>query len=336
MSARYAAVIAALAAVVAALVLAAWVALGAFTCLALPLTPRRLMPNTAPYGGDLAPPHPGPTLLVVDDVDASADAIAAMLRDGYAVTVAKSVNEALAALAMAPHGFLACVLDLSLDAPSARLHEALERLAIPVVLVSGVEAEQLPEVAKAHDWGFLAKPFEASALIAAIEQRVSASRPPSRRTRTPPRPVAQSGVPNPFTLEPVGGVGGADATPPDGTPSARPSTPVSWPAALDSVVDKLTRRALRGGIAVMMMKLQIAGKMTPELLIGLSLCAVGVEAAVRGLREKKPAVAAAVVIPLLLGAAGGLSGVGWISDAAVWVTVLGLPLAGPVLGSRSL
>lgn len=283
------------------------------------------MPDTLPFGHDLA--HPGPTVLVVDDVDASAGAIASMLRDGYAVTVARSVNDALAELAMAPHGFLACVLDLSLDAPSARLHDALERLAIPVVVVSGVEAEQLPEVAKAHDWGFLAKPFEASALIAAIEQRVSGARSPSRRTRTPPKAVAQSAV----------AVDGPDAlTPPDGTPSTRPATAVSWPAALDSVVDKLTRRALRGGIAIMMMKLQIAGKMTPEVLIGLSICAVGVEAAIRGFREKKPAVAAAVAIPLVLGAVGGLSGVDWIADVGVWVTALGLPLAGPVLGSRSL
>ena len=90
------------------------------------------------------------------------------------------------------------------------------------------------------------------------------------------------------------------------------------------------------GSALMMLKLQLAAKMSPELLLGLTICAVGVEAAIRGIREKKPAVAAAVVIPLLLGAAGGLSGVGWISDAAVWVTAFGLPLAGPVLGSRSL
>jgi CheY-like chemotaxis protein len=277
------------------------------------------MSNTVPYGGDLAPPRPGPTLLVIDDVDASAAAIAAMLRDGYAVTVAKSVTEALAELAMAPHGFLACVLDLSLDAPSARLHEALERLDIPVVLVSGVEAEQLPEVAKAHDWRFLAKPFDAPTLIAAVEQVVSASRPPSRRTRTPPKATA---------AQP-----GAELTPPDGTPSARP--PRAWPEAIEALVDKLTRRLLRGGIAVAMVKLQLAGKMSPEMLVGLSICAVGVEAAVRSVREKKPAVAAAVLIPLLLGAAGRATGVGWLSDASVWVTAIGLPFAGSVLGSRA-
>lgn len=284
------------------------------------------MANTDPYGPDLA--RPGPTVLVVEDTEANADMIAAMLRGAYHVTVARSVGDALAELATAPHGYLACVLDLVLDAPSARLHETLERLAVPVVVVSGVEAERLAEVVAAHPtWRYLAKPFEAPALLAAVEQVVSGARPPSRRTRTPPRPVAQSAI----------AMDGADAlTPPDGTPSTKPATPVSWPAAIDSVVDKLTRRALRAGIALMMLKLQLTGKMSPELLLGLTICAVGVEAAIRGLREKKPAVAAAVVIPLLLGAAGGLSGVGWISDAAVWITALGLPVAGPVLGSRSL
>lgn len=284
------------------------------------------MPDTNPYGADLG--SPGPTVLVVDDTEANAGAMAAMLRGAYHVTLAHSVGDALAELAQSPHGYLACVLDLALDAPSARLHDTLERLAVPVVLVSGVEAERLAEVAAAHlGWRYLAKPFEAPALLAAIEQVVSASRPPSRRTRTPPRAVAQSRVE-------AGGAG--ELTPPDGTPSTRAAAPVGWPAAIDSMADKLSRRGLRAGIALMMLKLQLAGRMSPELLLGLTICAVGVEAAIRGIREKKPAVAAAVVIPLLLGAAGSLSGHGALSDAAVWITALGLPVAGPVLGSRSL
>lgn len=287
------------------------------------------MPNTDPYGADVG--SPGPTVLVVDDVEASADAVAAMLRGAYHVTVARSVGDALAELAQSPHGFLACVLDLALDAPSARLHDTLERLAVPVVVISGVEAERLAEVAAAHpDWRWLAKPSEAAALLAALEQVVSASRPPSRRTRTPPRAVAQSRVEGGG-----GGGGGADAlTPPDGTPSTRP--PRSWPEAIEATVDKLTRRALRGGIALAMVKLQLAGRMSPEVLVGLTVCAVGVEAAVRSVRERKPAVAAAVLIPLVLGAAGRAAGVEWMADAAVWVTAIGLPLAGPVLAARSL
>ena len=288
------------------------------------------MPNTEPYGADLG--SPGPTVLVVDDTEANAGAMAAMLRGAYHVTLAHSVGDALAELAQSPHGYLACVLDLALDAPSARLHDTLERLAVPVVVVSGVEAERLAAVVEAHPgWRYLAKPFEAPALLAALEQVVSASRPPSRRTRTPPRAVAQSRV------EAGGAAGGAgELTPPDGTPSTRAAAPVGWPAAIDSMADKLSRRGLRAGIALMMLKLQLAGRMSPELLLGLTICAVGVEAAIRGIRDKKPAVAAAVVIPLLLGAAGGLSGVGWLSDAAVWITALGLPVAVAVLGSRSL
>lgn len=99
-------------------------------------------------------------------------------------------------------------------------------------------------------------------------------------------------------------------------------------------MDKLTRRLLRGGIALAMVKLQLAGKMSPGVLVGLSICAVGVEAAVRSVREKKPAAIAAVLIPLLLGAAGRLSGQSWLTDASVWVTAIGLPLAGYVLPSR--
>lgn len=285
------------------------------------------MPDTHPCGADLG--SPGPTVLVVDDVESNAEAFAAMLRGAYAVTVAHSVSDALAELAQSPHGYLACVLDLALDLPSARLHDTLERLAVPVVVVSGAEADRLADVVAAHPgWRYLAKPFEAPALLAAVEQVVSASRPPSRRTRTPPRAVAQSRV------EAGGGAG--ELTPPDGTPSTKPAAAVSWPAAIDSMADKLSRRGLRAGIALMMLKLQLAGRMSPELLLGLTICAVGVEAAIRGIREKKPAVAAAVVIPLLLGAAGSLSGHGALSDAAVWITALGLPVAGPVLGSRSL
>ncbi len=177
------------------------------------------MANTDPYGPDLS--RPGPTVLVVDDTEANAAMIAAMLRDAFHVTVAQSVGDALAELATAPQGYLACVLDLALDAPSARLHDTLERLDIPVVLVSGVEADKLPEVAGAHPrWRYLAKPFEAPALLAAIELAVSGARPPSRRTRTPPKPVAQSVI----------SLDGADGlTPPDGTPSTKPGAPVSWP-----------------------------------------------------------------------------------------------------------
>lgn len=91
---------------------------------------------------------------------------------------------------------------------------------------------------------------------------------------------------------------GADGlTPPDGTPSTKPGSPVSWSAAIDSVVDKLTRRALRAGVALMMLKLQLAGKMTPELLVGRSICAVGVEAALRGLRENVGSGKSEVPVP---------------------------------------
>ncbi len=108
------------------------------------------MPNTDPYGADLA--RPGPTVLVVDDVEANADAFAAMLRGAYHVTAARSVNDALADLAQSPHGYLACVLDLSLDAPSARLHDPLERLDVPVVLDAAGRAAGVEWLADAAVW----------------------------------------------------------------------------------------------------------------------------------------------------------------------------------------
>ena len=114
-------------------------------------------------------------------------------------------------------------------------------------------------------------------------------------------------------------------TPPDALPSARP--PLSWPAAMESALDKLSRRALRFAIGVMILKLQSSGKMSPEALVALTVCAVGIEAAVRGLRERKAATVAALAIPLVLGVAGHASGFTPLSDAAAYITAMGIPLA---------
>lgn len=117
-------------------------------------------------------------------------------------------------------------------------------------------------------------------------------------------------------------------TPPDATPSQRPSLPArTWPEVVDGAIDKITRRALRGGVALLIFKLQIARAASPEALIGMAVCAVGLEAVVRAAKERKAAALAAVAIPLALAGAGHLLDVELLTHAGVYVAALGLPFA---------
>lgn len=113
-------------------------------------------------------------ILVIDDNAAASDAIARTLREtGREVHIASTVPEALAALAADTP--LVVVLDLVLGTDATALHTALTRRRLPVLLVSGVEPQRLPEVAEPRGWRWLAKPVEPDALVNAVSALVGLS-----------------------------------------------------------------------------------------------------------------------------------------------------------------
>lgn len=113
-------------------------------------------------------------ILVIDDNAAASDAIARTLREtGREVHIASTVPEALAALAADTP--LCVVLDLVLGTDATALHTALTRRRLPVLLVSGVEPQRLPEVAEPRGWRWLAKPVEPDALVNAVTALVGLS-----------------------------------------------------------------------------------------------------------------------------------------------------------------
>lgn len=117
-------------------------------------------------------------------------------------------------------------------------------------------------------------------------------------------------------------------TPPDATPSQRPLMPArTWPEVVDAAIDKVTRRALRGGVALLIFKLQMARAASPEALIGMAVCAVGLEAVVRAAKERKAAALAAVAIPLAMAGLGHVLDVELLTHAGVYVAAIGLPFA---------
>ena len=144
---------------------------------------------------------------------------------------------------------------------------------------------------------------------------------PARPTIVPERPKTPA---EPVPAAPLRRL----TTPPDGTPSQRPSMPPrSWPEVVDAAIDKITRRALRGGVAVMIFKLQLARAASPEALIAMGICAVGLEAAVRAAKERKAAALAAVMIPVAMAGAGHLFDVELLTHASVYTAAIGLPFA---------
>lgn len=105
-------------------------------------------------------------VLVVDDHPSPATSAAhALEAAGYHARVATSVDAALVELADRP---AAVVLDHCLDRDASLLRMALVRARVPVVLVSGLDDEAALDVASAHRWPFLPKPFDDVALVAAV------------------------------------------------------------------------------------------------------------------------------------------------------------------------
>lgn len=114
-------------------------------------------------------------VLVVDDAADARSSIALTLTGaGLACVEAATVADAINALAA---GDFACVvLDLKLDADPETLHRALAERRVPVLLVSGVEAESLADVAQRHGWRYLAKPWEPPSLVMAVDRLLGGAR----------------------------------------------------------------------------------------------------------------------------------------------------------------
>lgn len=249
-------------------------------------------------------------LLVIDDTPAALDALTTALRPHFEVDTATSVADAAVALASSPHTYSAVVLDLVLDVDAAKLRDLLDARGTPVVLVSG-HPERLAATAAEHGWSFLAKPFDPDSLVAAVERAIG------RATPAPDRALpAPSRVPAPPAPAPA-----RDQSTPPGAPVR------GWPQAADAIVDKLTRRALRGGAAVLVYRLQSSGHGSTESIVALVALAVGVDAALSAWQRSRPAAAAAVALPVLLALAGEASGAPHLVDAGAYTAALGAVVA---------
>ena len=67
---------------------------------------------------------------------------------------------------------------------------------------------------------------------------------------------------------------------------------------VDDVGETITRHTPRGGVALPIFELQIARAASPEFLLSMAVCAVGLEAIVYAAKECKAATLAMVGVPL--------------------------------------
>lgn len=133
-------------------------------------------------------------VLLIDDQEAFTVPMAELLRQtGHTVTVAPTVAAALALLARRPLPSVV-VLDLVLgEEDPQRLHDALARRGVPVLLLSGAEPERLATVAEEHGWRWAAKPVEPDAFLATLADLAEPTAPSP--ASPPPPPPARPGVP---------------------------------------------------------------------------------------------------------------------------------------------
>ena len=234
------------------------------------------------------------SVLVVDDHPSPATSAAhALEAAGYRTRVATSVDAALVELADRP---AAVVLDHCLDRDASLLRLALVRARVPVVLVSGLDDEAALDVAGAHAWSFLPKPFDDVALTAAVASLFPPETPsmPERPSPDPRASIVPDLPPAPASIAPREAP--LPAPPPAAqlTPSGRP---VNVPVAVQ-LVDRIGD--IVGVIAV------------------AHLCALG----------KIGGVEACIVIGAILGVGTGLRQAGARAGIAPGLSVVGLLLLG--------
>ena len=137
-------------------------------------------------------------LLIVEDQESVRVLAASLLRErGHEVREAATVDDALSALdAGLPDAVL---LDLSLGQPSAGLHARLRSLALPVLVVSGLDDDDAQHAASSQGWSLLLKPFDPERLIAMVDRLA------------PPPPPAPVLPPPPTERPPLDGLSSAPA-----------------------------------------------------------------------------------------------------------------------------
>jgi len=176
------------------------------------------------------------SVLVVDDHPSPATSAAhALEAAGYIARVATSVDAALVELADRPD---AVVLDHCLDRDASLLRLALVRARVPVVLVSGLDDEAALDVAGAHRWPFLLKPFDDVALTAAVASLFPPETPVPERNSPDPRPsIVPDATEAPAAIAPREAPLPAPPPAAQFTPSGRPLNVPPVVQAIDRVGD---------------------------------------------------------------------------------------------------
>ena len=119
-------------------------------------------------------------------------------------------------------------------------------------------------------------------------------------------------------------------TPPEGTPLAN-TRPPTWAEVVYKLGAEGTRRGLRFSISFMMFKLQLAGKLTPEVALAMTACALGVESAIVAWKEKRlPAAVGLTAVPFVVAGLGALAQDNTLLSLSGYLAMI-LPAAGGAL-----
>lgn len=119
-------------------------------------------------------------------------------------------------------------------------------------------------------------------------------------------------------------------TPPEGTPLAS-TRPPTWTEVVYKLSAEVSRRGLRFAISFMMFKLQLVGKLTPEVALAMTACALGIESAIVAWKEKRlPAAVGLTAMPFVVAGLGALAQNNTLLSLSSYIAMI-LPAAGGVL-----
>jgi len=119
-------------------------------------------------------------------------------------------------------------------------------------------------------------------------------------------------------------------TPPEGTPLAS-TRPPTWTEVIYKLSAEVSRRGLRFAISFMMFKLQLVGKLTPEVALAMTACALGIESAIVAWKEKRlPAAVGLTAMPFVVAGLGALAQNSTLLSLSSYIAMI-LPAAGGVL-----
>lgn len=261
-------------------------------------------------------------ILVVDDAQAvKAMCAEALAGAGYEVWAVETAAHALHELdGWKPDGI---VLDFFLGdgdpAGVARLRAALRERHLPVLLVSGLDDDVAPAVARGHGWAYMPKPLEEGPLLRAVEELLTGDDgpdEPSRSTMLPdlpeaPRPSDPRAAPRrpstPRAVEPPD-----EPTPEPVVLPAPPAVPSNGPLHPDPLTartDMVSRRWLRALAIVVLGILALYGMihripLDGALVAAFSILGAGPDAIAAAARARPAATVAGGAALLTLGIVG--------------------------------